>query len=69
MDDEEMISVVEKIFRKHFYKSMTAKHNPKLWQDVYKIIDQEKRLYIKLQLSADRKKAVIVQFKEDEGGD
>ena len=69
MDVESMLSVIEKLTQKHFYKSMTVIGNPKIWQDVYKIVDEHKSLYIKLQLSADRKKAVIVQFKEDEGGD
>jgi motility quorum-sensing regulator/GCU-specific mRNA interferase toxin len=69
MDAESMLSVIEKLTRKHFYKSMTVIGNSKIWQDVYKIADEDKSLYIKVQLSADRKKAVIVQFKEDEGGD
>jgi uncharacterized protein YggU (UPF0235/DUF167 family) len=37
-----------------------------LWQDVYKVTVDEKKLYIKLQISPDSKKAVIVQFKEDD---
>ena len=69
MDVESMLSVIENLTQKHFYKSMTVIGNPKMWQDVYKIVDEHKSLYIKLQLSSDRKKAVIVQFKEDEGGD
>ena len=69
MDVESMLSAIENLTQKHFYKSMTVIGNPKIWQDVYKIVDEQKSLYIKLQLSADRKKAVIVQFKEDEGGD
>jgi len=69
MDVESMLSVIENLTQKHFYKSMTVIGNPKIWQDVYKIVDEHKSLYIKVQLSADRKKAVIVQFKEDEGGD
>ena len=44
MDDEDMVSAVGKLSQKHFYKSMTTIHNATLWQDVYKIVDEDKRL-------------------------
>jgi len=66
---EAMLDVIDQLRSKHFYKSMTVYHNPQLWQDVYKITDKDNDLYIKLQLDADREKAVLVQFKRDEGGD
>jgi hypothetical protein len=69
MDVESMLSVIENLTQKHFYKSMTVIGNSKIWQDVYKVVDEHNNLYIKMQLSADREKAIIVQFKEDEGGD
>ena len=49
---------------------MTVHSNPRLWQDVYKIEDEEKdvKLYIKLQLGSDNNTAVVIQFKKDEGG-
>jgi hypothetical protein len=48
---------------------MTSQHDPSLWQDVYKITDErDNKIYIKLQLSPNKKKAVIIQFKEDTGG-
>jgi len=72
MDVEDMVSIVEILTPKHFFKSMTNQHNPRLWQDVYKIGDErdkrDNRIYIKLQLSSDKRKAVIIQFKEDTGG-
>jgi len=49
---------------------MTTYENPQIWQDVYKYDDEnDNSLYIKLQLSADRKKAVLIQMKNDEGSD
>ena len=69
MDAEDMLSVVEDLTRRHFFKSMTTQFNSRLWQDVYKITDdQGNKIYIKLQLSLDRKKTIMIQFKEDTGG-
>lgn len=70
MDVDAILEVIYRLNRKHFYKSMTAHYNPRLWQDVYKIEDKEKdvKLYIKLQLGSDNNTAVVIQFKEDEGG-
>ena len=59
------IRVVKRLRRKHFYKTMEAEsefHSGE-WQDVYKITDNENRIYIKLQMRSDR--GVVVQFKED----
>lgn len=64
MDDADMLAVVEKLCSEHFYKSMTSYENHKVWQDVYRYRDGEKVLYIKLQLSVDGQKAVLIQMKE-----
>lgn len=69
MDDADMLAVVEKLCAEHFYKSMTSYENNKIWQDVYRYRDAEKTLYIKLQMSFDGKKAVLIQMKRDEGRD
>lgn len=71
MDDEDMISVIETLTPANFCKSMTSWNNAELWQDIYKTVDEAgSKLYIKLQISLEEEKAVIVQFKEDEeGGD
>lgn len=69
MDDEAMLAVVDKLCSEHFYKSMTMYENHKVWQDVYRYQDDGKALYIKLQLSVDGQKAVLIQMKRDEGGD
>ena len=67
MDDEDIQSIIKQICPEHFYKSMTMYTNHKIWQDVYKYQDGDNPLYIKLQLSADGKKAVLIQMKRDEG--
>ena len=68
MDEEDIVEVINKLGRQNFYKSMTYYYNSEVWQDVYKIKDDEKDLYIKLQLSTDKIKTVLIQFKQDEGG-
>ena len=66
MDEEEMLAVIDSLTQRHFYKSMTTQHDTTLWQDVYKISDEpESKIYIKLQLSPDNEKAIIIQFKRD----
>jgi motility quorum-sensing regulator / GCU-specific mRNA interferase toxin len=69
MDDDDIQSVISRLCSEHFYKSMTAYENHKVWQDVYKFKDGDKALYLKLQLSVDGRKAVLIQMKRDEGRD
>jgi len=70
MSVESMLLIINGVEKKNFFKSMTTKHNTSLWQDVYKLEDESnQKIYIKLQLSPDGQKAVVVQFKEDTGGD
>lgn len=64
-----ILSVINNLCSHHFYKSMTSEMNHKLWQDVYKYVDEEKKLYIKVQLTINSDKAVLIQFKRDTGGD
>jgi motility quorum-sensing regulator/GCU-specific mRNA interferase toxin len=67
MTPQEIESVISKLTADNFYKSMTAYQDYQIWQDVYKFDDGEKQLYIKLQLSFDGRKAILIQFKKDEG--
>jgi len=69
MDDDDMLEVINKLCAEHFYKSMPSIYNSGLWQDVYKFKDEDKKLYIKLQISIDQKQGVLIQFKKDEGDD
>lgn len=67
VDVDEILSVINSLCSQHFYKSMTSELNHRLWQDVYKLADEENKLYIKLQLTINRDKAVLIQFKKDKG--
>jgi motility quorum-sensing regulator / GCU-specific mRNA interferase toxin len=69
MTIEDIEGVIDRLCSEHFYKSMTTFQNHKLWQDVYKFVDEEKKLYIKLQFTVDGDKAVLIQMKKDEGSD
>lgn len=69
MDEEAIAEVIEKLCSQHFYKSMTTHKNNQIWQDVYKYKDDEKKIYIKLQLSINEKQTILIQFKKDEEGD
>jgi len=64
MDEEAILDVIEDIQEDDFYKSMPSEKVPSLWQDVYRVTHDGNILYIKLQISANNKKAVIIQFKE-----
>jgi motility quorum-sensing regulator/GCU-specific mRNA interferase toxin len=65
---EEMLTIIDTLTQKHFYKSMTAQHDTSLWQDVYKILDEsENKIYVKLQLSPDKKKRLLFSLKEIAG--
>jgi motility quorum-sensing regulator/GCU-specific mRNA interferase toxin len=69
MDMDDIQTVLKQLGPDHFYKSMTTHQDHQLWQDVYRYRDDDDGFYIKLQLSFDGKKAVLVQMKKDEGGD
>jgi motility quorum-sensing regulator/GCU-specific mRNA interferase toxin len=69
MDELDMVSLIETITSRNFFKSMTSQYDPCLWQDVYRIVDENgQKIYVKLQLWPTNKKAAIIQFKEDTGG-
>ncbi len=63
---EDMIEVLQRLRRKHFYKSMTSDKNPRIWQDVYHIEADCLRgtviIYTKLQIND--KAGVVISFKE-----
>ena len=69
MTIEDIEGVIDRLCSEHFFKSMTTYQSHKIWQDVYKFVDEEKKLYIKLQFSVDGDKAVLIQMKKDEGSD
>ncbi|GBE06489.1 mRNA interferase MqsR [bacterium BMS3Abin10] len=64
MDQEAIIDAIEEIQEEDFYKSMPSTKKKRLFQDVYHLSHDGNELYIKLQLSVNSKKVVIIQFKE-----
>ena len=46
-DSAGIVAVIRTIQPGHFYKSMTANHDAKVWQDVYHVPDSAGALYIK----------------------
>lgn len=62
MSESDIIAAVLELSTSNFYKSMEALKCPGLWQDVYHLQYRGVDLYIKLQISRDRR-AVVVQFK------
>ncbi|KAF0183098.1 MAG: motility quorum-sensing regulator / GCU-specific mRNA interferase toxin [Nitrospirae bacterium] len=68
MNEFDILEITDKLCSDHFVKSMTTYADSTVWQDVYKYKDEDNNLYIKLQLSADKKQAVLIQLKEDTGG-
>jgi len=68
MDEDDILSAVKRLCSDHFYKSMTSYRSHRIWQDVYRYRDDNDiPLYIKLQLSQDGGKAILIQMKRDEG--
>ena len=65
LDDEDVASVVRSLTRKDFYKSMTAFHDNKLWQDVYLPKMAGKELYVKFTKDAGGN-YLLISFKESE---
>ena len=67
-NEEDILAVIADLKNSHLYKAMTCEWNDEMWQDVYKITDEhDNTIYIKLQLSEDKEKAVLIQFKKDTG--
>jgi hypothetical protein len=70
MDEDDIMAVINQLSMPHFYKSMTSFSDYTIWQDVYRYQDDnDNHLYIKVQFSADRKKAILIQLKKDEGSE
>lgn len=59
---DDVVQVVQSMKRAHFYKSMTAFENHRVWQDVYHVPWQELTLYVKL--TVDELGRLILSLKE-----
>lgn len=65
LSDEDVTSVIGGLTHKDFYKSMTAMHNSRLWQDVYLPNVAGKELYVKFTKDAEGN-YLLISFKESE---
>lgn len=63
LEDEDVAAVVGNLTHKDFYKSMTAIHNNRLWQDVYLPTVGGKELYVKFTKDAEGN-YLLISFKE-----
>ncbi len=43
----DVAALVNRLERKHFFKSMTSFHDHRQWQDVYHLADKDRVLYVK----------------------
>ncbi|MHB8708414.1 MAG: type II toxin-antitoxin system MqsR family toxin [Desulfuromonadales bacterium] len=59
----EMVSTIQSMQRGHFYKSMTAYADPRLWQDVYHVPSPVGILYVKFTADAITE-FLLLSFKE-----
>jgi motility quorum-sensing regulator/GCU-specific mRNA interferase toxin len=59
----EIVATIQSMQREHFYKSMTAYANPRLWQDVYHIPSPAGELYVKFTADAVTE-FLLLSFKE-----
>ncbi len=58
------LDILQSLAPADLHKSMTCHYNHKLWQDVYKKLWNEQKLYIKLQVVDEE--TIIISFKQDE---
>lgn len=60
-EPREVAGIVLLLGGRDFYKSMTSRDNPRLWQDVYHGQVEGLDVYIKLQV--DKEETVVISFK------
>jgi motility quorum-sensing regulator / GCU-specific mRNA interferase toxin len=66
LTDDQVVAVIQCLTRNDFDKSMTAHHDSKLWQDVYKTKTQHgTRLYVKFTTDA-AGVLLLISFKKAE---
>jgi len=58
----DVVDVIQSMSRRHFYKSMTALADPRLWQDVYHVPRGTLMLYVKFTI--DDQGNLLISFKE-----
>ncbi len=66
--EQDIVQCILDLTHQDFYKSMTSKHNTKLWQDVYRPTFRTVDVYVKLQIALDGR-GVVILFKERQPGE
>ncbi len=64
----EIVATIQSMQRSHFYKSMTANANYRVWQDVYHVPSSLGLLYIKFTVDT-ISDFLLLQFKEKDDND
>ena len=62
LEDDDLVALVQSVERSHFYKSMTAKNNHRIWQDVYHVPYESRLLYVKF--TTDEDGYLLISLKE-----
>jgi motility quorum-sensing regulator/GCU-specific mRNA interferase toxin len=63
----EIVATIQTIERRHFYKSMTAYGDQRVWQDVYHVPSDQGVLYVKF--TADAVTAFLLLSFKEKGND
>lgn len=64
MEDDEVVEIIQALTNADFDKSMTAYHDHKIWQDVYRPKLDDRTLYVKFTQDA-QQAFLIISFKEE----
>lgn len=62
LSDDELVALIQSVAKRHFYKSMTAKNNHRIWQDVYHLPYASRVLYVKF--TRDAEGYLLISLKE-----
>lgn len=57
-----VVDIIQRMTRKHFYKSMTSQWSSAIWQDVYHVPYEGIALYVKL--TTDAEGYLVISLKE-----
>lgn len=63
----QIVAIIQTMLRSHFYKSMTANANHKIWQDVYHVPSDRGLLYVKFTADVITE-FLLLSFKEKDNG-
>jgi motility quorum-sensing regulator / GCU-specific mRNA interferase toxin len=62
---QDVVDLIQRLNRTHFYKSMTSRADHRLWQDVYHLPDGARVLYLKFTTDGTGRLLISFKAKED----